>query len=67
MADVSKLIGYAVTGGSDTSAIATKLTAYAITGGSDTKAIVSKMVAYAVVDTTPAPTAKARPQISVIT
>lgn len=65
--DVSKLVGYAITGGSDTSAIATKLTGYAITGGSDIAAIVTKLAAYAVIDTPPAPVAVKRPQVAAIT
>jgi hypothetical protein len=64
MADVSKLSGYAVTGGSDTNAIASKLNAYAVTGGSDKAALVAKLTAYAVIVL---PTSATRPQVFVCT
>lgn len=64
MADVSKINGYAVSGGSDTDATLTKVVAYAVTAGSDTFESLSKIVAYAV---TVPPTSAARPQVFVCT
>lgn len=64
MADLSKLDGYAVTGGANTAATTTKLVAYAVTAGSDSFESLSKVVAYAVTEITA--TAK-RPQIFVAT
>lgn len=65
MADVSKVNGYAVTGGHEDRITVAKLTAYAITNDADTKASVSKFAAYAVTETSTVPTA--RPHVFVCT
>mgnify|MGYP005836043659 CR=1 FL=1 len=64
MADVSKLVGYAVTGASETSAIASKVIAYAVTGAPETFACMTKVVAYLVTEDV---TLNARPHVAVIT
>jgi hypothetical protein len=64
MADISKASGYAVTGGSDTSAIVTKLTAYAVTDTPSTVVTISKLVGYTVIVDS---SNNARPQVFVCT
>lgn len=48
--DVSKLNGYAVSGGEDDSVTGTKLNSYAVSGGFDDKVTLTKIVAYVVTD-----------------
>lgn len=66
MADLSKITGYVIEGGSTTKVSAAKLTAYAVTGiASNSVEIASKLVAYAVV--MPSSGVVARPQVFVCT
>lgn len=64
MADVSKVSGYAVTGGHSDKLTAAKLVAYAVTNDADTYMSASKLVAYAVTgDTGGGTPSVVRPQV----